>query len=546
MLLVVALAFIAITIKLFYIQVLGSSSYSSDYLTIKSLRPERGRIFDRNGAPIVANQPSYLLYAEPKNIENRHEVVQKLEEILKIGEATLESKLDPSKQWTSVKKNISQDTKNQIVSLKIKGLGFEETRMRYYPESSLSAQIVGFVGRNAEDEDVGYFGIEGYYDRELAGLSGIIRSEQDLIGRPIFVGTQQRVDPEDGRDLYLTIDKTVQLIIKKRLNAALESYRAKEGCVIIADPKNMQILGMSCLPDFDPSKYYEFSEEYFKNPAISNLYEPGSIFKPLIVAAGIEEKVIKPDETYFEDGPVTVGGYTIRTWNNEYGGRMSMTQVLERSSNVGMVYIGNKLGKDKTYEYVQKLGFGKTTGIDLEGETTAPVKPKASWYEIDYSTVTFGQGIAVTPLQILRAFTSVINGGDLYRPYVVLKTKTDDSEHVREVRKDSKIYSERTSKILKKMLVSVVEHGEVKWAKPKGYTFGGKTGTAQIPIEGHYDPNKTIASFVGFGPAEDPKFIGIVVIREPESSQWGSETAAPLFFEIAKDLIAYYNIAPSY
>ena len=353
------------------------------------------------------------------------------------------------------------------------------------------------------------------------------------------------MEPEDGRDLYLTIDKTVQHIVKKRLEAALETYRAKEGCVIIADPMSMQIYGMSCLPDFDPSKYYDFTEEHFKNPAISNVYEPGSIFKPLIVAAGIEEKAIKPDETYTENGPVVVSGYTIRTWNNEYGGRMSMTQVLERSSNVGMVYIGNKLGKDKTYDYVKKLGFGKLTGIDLQGETAGSLKPKSSWYEIDYSTVTFGQGIAVTPIQILRAFSSVINGGKLYRPYIVMKTTGSGTEHARSSSIGEQIYSKRTSDILKKMLVSVVEHGEIKWAKPKGYSFGGKTGTAQIPIEGRYDPNKTIASFVGFAPAENPKFIGLVVLREPETSQWGSETAAPLFFEISKDLLAYFNIAPS-
>ncbi len=541
----ISIAFLAIAIKLFYIQVLNSSSYSNDYINVKSLQPERGRILDRNGDSIVVNQPSYLLFAEPANITNKFEAIKKLDDILHMGEATLESRLGGGKKWVSIRKNLDDETKDKITALGLKGLGFEESRMRYYPEASLSSHILGFVGRNSTDEETGYFGIEGYYDRELAGFSGIIRSEQDLIGRPIFFGTQQRVDPENGRDLYLTIDKTVQLIVKKRLTAALESYKAKEGCAIVADPKSMQILGMSCLPDFDPSKYYDFDETYFKNPAISNLYEPGSIFKPLIMAAGIEEKAIKPDETYMEEGPVKVGGYTIRTWNNQYGGLTSMTQVLERSSNVGMVYIGEKLGHDKVYDYVKKLGFGKSTEIDLQGETSGSIKPKSNWYEIDYSTVTFGQGIAVTPIQILRAFNTVINGGVSYRPYVVMKTVGDGTEHIRSPHVDANIYSKKTSDILKKMLTDVVEHGEVKWAKPKGYTFGGKTGTAQIPIEGHYDPNKTIASFVGFGPVEDPKFIALVVIREPESSQWGSETAAPTFFEIAKDLLAYYNIPPT-
>ncbi|MCB1318073.1 MAG: penicillin-binding protein 2, partial [Leptospiraceae bacterium] len=363
----VALAFTAIIIKLFYIQVLSPGTHQSQYLSTRSIRPERGRILDRNGEPLVVNQPAYLLYAEPKHIESRHTMIRDLDEILQMGPATLEGYLDDTKQWVAIKKNVDQDTKDKIESLQLAGLGFEEGRMRYYPEASLAAHIAGFVGRNAEDEEVGYFGIEGFYDKELSGLSGILRSETDLLGRPIFVGVQERVNPENGRDLYLTIDKSVQLIIKKRLIAAMERYEAAEGCVVVADPDSMQILGLTCLPDFDPTEYYNSSEDVFKNPAISNVYEPGSIFKPLIVAAGIEEKAIKPDERYDEDGPVQVGGYTIRTWNDEYGGRMSMSQILERSSNVGMVYIGSKLGDDAVYDYVTRLGFGQETGIDLQG-----------------------------------------------------------------------------------------------------------------------------------------------------------------------------------
>lgn len=545
LLLLIFIAFIAILVKLLYIQTLYVKTHPADYLTIRSLEPERGRIFDRNGSPMVVNQSSYSLYVEPKHVENRDKLIEKLDEILHIGEATLESRIDPKKDWVAVKGNLTPEIKDKIAKLEMKGIGFEEQRKRYYPESSLSAQLVGFVGKNEESESVGYFGIEGFYDKELAGLSGLLRSERDLIGRPIFVGTQERVEPEDGRNLYLTIDTTVQHIIKEKLLDGIQKYKAKEGCVIVADPFTLEILGMSCLPDFDPDTYYDFTEDFFKNPAITNIYEPGSIFKPLIVAAGIEEKAIKPDEMYQEDGPVTVGGYGIRTWDNKYEGRISITRILEKSSNVGMVFIGEKMGDKKVYEYVKKLGFDEPTGIDLQGESIPNLKPVSSWYPIDYATVTFGQGIAVTPMQMIRAFAAVVNGGNLMKPYVVSSIKSLDDEKKREPVVSRRIFSKRTSDILKKMLVDVVEHGEVKWAKPEGYMIGGKTGTAQIPIEGKYDPSNTIASFMGFAPADKPKFIALVVLREPQTSIWGSETAAPLFFSIMKELLPYYNILPS-
>jgi len=210
-----------------------------------------------------------------------------------------------------------------------------------------------------------------------------------------------------------------------------------------------------------------------------------------------------------------------------------------------MVYVGEKLGKDALYSYLKKYGFGQLTGIDLQGEIAGYLKPKNEWYPIDFATVTFGQGIAVTPIQMIRAFASIINGGNLLKPYVVTKIiSSDGKEKLIKPKKEGKVINAVTSEIIKKMLVEVVEGGEVKWARPKGYILGGKTGTAQIPIEGHYDPHKTIASFIGFGPAKDPTFLVLVILRQPKTSPWGSETAAPLFFEIAKELLIYYNIAP--
>lgn len=539
--------FAAITVKLFYLQVFKTSgSILNAYLRTQKIYPERGKIFDHNGNPLVLNQNSYLLYIEPQKIKDKKEFSTKLADALEIPEASIEAKIDPSKVWISLKSGIEEDKKKAIDGLHLDGIGFQYQMKRYYPEASVSAHLTGFVGKDNAGEDTGYFGLEGFYDKDLRGLPGFLETERDIIGKPIFIGTQERVNSENGRDLKLSIDIGVQEIIKRKLLQGMELYKAKHGCVITADPSSMQIIGLACLPDYDNNQYYQFGEEYFKNPAISEVYEPGSIFKPLIMAAALEEKKIKPDDFYQEDGPVDITGYRIQTWNNKYEGKISMTRILEKSSNVGMVYVGEKLGNNNIYTYLRKYGFGQLTGIDLQGETTGYLKQKNSWYPIDYATVTFGQGISVTPIQMIRAFSSLVNGGKLIRPTVVEKFVTAEGKEEQTVKTkvERTILHDYTTEIIKKMLIATVENGEVRWARPKGYTIGGKTGTAQVPIAGHYDPSKTIASFIGFAPVQNPRFITMVTLREPQTSPWGSETAAPIFFEIAKELIVYYNITP--
>lgn len=494
--------------------------------------------------PLALNQNSYLLYLEPKKITDKLKLVKFLSEKLEMPEASIEAKINPDKDWISVTSQIDEEKKKEIENLKIDGVGFQTQMRRFYPEASLSAHLLGFVGKDESGDDVGYFGLEGFYNQDLSGLPGLLDSERDLFGRPIFIGVQNKVNPENGRDLVLTIDKTIQEIAKKRLHDGIERYKAKQGCVIVAEPYSMAILSLVCLPDYDLDKYYQFTEEYFRNPVVSEVYEPGSIFKPLITAAALEEKKIKPTDFYQEDGPVTIGEYQIKTWNNKYEGKITMTRILEKSSNVGMVYIGEKLGRDKIYQYLEKYGFGKTTSIDIQGEISSFLKPKSEWYPIDFSTVTFGQGIALTPIQMVRAFASLVNGGSLMKPYVVDRLISQKKEIKIKPKIEKKVISKTTSEIIKKMLVSTVENAEAKWDRPKDIKIGGKTGTAQVPIQGHYDPSKTNASFIGFAPADNPKFITMVMLKEPETSPWGSETAAPIFFEIAKDLIVYYGITP--
>lgn len=547
------LFFLIIIAKLFYLQILlPNYEKKIEYLQVKKILPKRGEIYDRNNQALVLNQNTYLLFFEPKKIKtkNKEVLIKKLDSLLKIGQTTLEAKLETTGFWVPVKGNIEENLKKKIEKLKLDGIGFEEESRRFYPEGSIAAHLLGFVGKNEKGDNIGYFGIEGFWEKDLAGLPGVLKSERDLFGRPIFVGTQEKLDAEDGRDLILTIDKSVQWSVKEILKSGIERYQAKEGCVIVAEPTTMEIISLVCLPDFDPSQYYKFNETYFKNPAISNLYEPGSIFKPLVMAAAFQEKSLRPSDYYYEFGPVEIDGYQIRTWDNKYEGKISMARIIEKSSNVGMVYIGEKLGKKKLLRYLALFGVGEMTGIDLQGEVKGFVREEKDWYPIDYATATFGQGIVVTPIQMIRAFSAIINGGKIMKPFVVkevIEKKTTNKEEKRLVGRPEvvrKILDQKVSETMKSILESAVENGEIHWAKPKGYRLGGKTGTAQVAIRGHYDPSKTIASFIGFGPINKPKFVILVTLKEPKTSPWGSETAAPLFFEIAKELLVYYNIAP--
>ena len=544
------IVFFLIIVKLFTLTIINSKNFKRNYLLTKKIIPSRGKIFDRNGDLLANNELIYQLVINPKEIVNqgkKDEYLQFLEKSLNIELASLEANFNEKLQWLPIKK-ISLEEK---IKLENKNNGkfnliFNEENRRFYPEGSLSAHLMGFVGKNYQGEDVGYFGIEGYYNKDLLGLPGIFETERNSLNFPIFIGNQQYLSEKNGRDIYLTIDKGVQRIIKEKLIDGIKRYQAKSGCVIVANPNNMEVLGLVCLPDYNPNEYYLYDEAIFKNPVISEVYEPGSTFKPLIVAAALEEKKIKPFDQINEDGPYQISGYQIKNSNNQYEGKISVTRVLEKSSNVGMVKIGEKLGRKKIYQYLVKYGFNEVTDIDLQGEISNNLKDFNQWYPIDFATVTFGQGIAITPIQMIGAFSSIINGGLLYRPHVTKKIISNNKIFTLKPQIKGRTISKKTSEIIKQMLFSAVENSEMNWQKikPSGYKIGGKSGTAQIPIAGHYDPHKTIASFIGFFPVSHPKIICLVILQEPTTSIWGIETAAPLFFEVAKELIIYYNIAP--
>lgn len=532
--------FILIWLRVFYWQIIKGAKLASDaenqYNLQYSIFPKRGKILDKNSLPLAANEPAYLLYFEPKKITKNSKYLEELAKILQISEASIEAKINYSKSWIPIQHNVSDQQKKQVENLEITGIGFEKESVRFYPEGSSSAHLLGFVGSDLRGQPKGYFGIEGYYDAFLKGKPGFVEQEKDALGFPIPIGKQSRIEAVEGIDIILNIDLSIQKIVEERLKKGVERYDAQSGAVLVANPQNGKILAMAAYPGYDQAKYKEYSSNLYKNPLIADAYEPGSTFKIFVMAAAIAENKVKPESKYDETGPVEIGQYSIRTWDNKYKGKITMTQILEKSSNVGMVYVANKVGKDKLYEYLKNFGFGQKTGIDLQEEVSSKLKEKNKWGDIDLATISFGQGIAVTPIQLVRAAGAIANKGKLVTPRV--------ADYIIEQPPPAVIIPSSVSTIITQMMVSAVDNGDAKWAKPKGFRIAGKTGTAQIPVKGHYDEEKTIVSFIGFAPVDNPEFIMLVLLREPKTSPWGSETAAPLFFDISRDLFVYLDISP--
>ena len=522
-----------------------------------NLKASRGEIFSSDGTWLVSNKENWTLFAEPAKIDRKDSEVanliagilikeqggdEKKKEVIRINKLISDKKLF----WVPIKTRVENDDKENIEKLGLKGIGFELEEARYYPEASSGAHLLGFVGKDIDGNNLGYFGLEGYYEEMLSGKSGYLSRDSDAGGIPIIIGQQKEVKAIKGIDLYTSIDKSIEIIVEENLKKGIEKYGAKAGTAIVMDPSDGKILAMSSFPSYDPNKYFEYGDEFFADPSISQSFEPGSIFKVIVMASALDSKVIDTDTKCDScSGALKIDKYYIRTWNNEYFPDSTMSDIIVHSDNVGMAFIGRKMGKDIMYDYLNKFGFGEKTGIDLQGESSPKLRNKKDWREIDVATASFGQGIAVTPIQYIRAVGAIANGGYLVNPSVVVKFKGEGWENDNDRKSRNKIISKKAADEVTAMMVEAAKNGESKWTYYKGFKVAGKTGTAQIPIEGHYDQEKTIASFVGFAPYDNPKFIMLVTLKEPSSSPWASETSAPLWYAIAKDLFVYFGMQPS-
>ena len=558
--------------RLFYWQFIAHVSSSTSFNSQDvELPATRGEIFASDNFPLVTNQEAFLIYGKPKELKaSPKDVASKLAPLLisekyatatasisdeekkqkindqKVKEENILTKLSSKNLfWIQLARKVPLSTKKQIDELKLGGIGFEKDNKRFYPEASMAAQLLGFVASDKYGEDAGYFGLEGFYDRELKGQPGRLGLDKDPFGFPILVSKYRTIESKSGDTLHSTLDRTIQYIVEAKLRESVEKYDAKQGTVIVSDPATGHILAMATYPSYDPALYSEFNQSLYKNPAVADTYEPGSTFKLVTMAAALDTAVVTP-ETKCDvcNGPRQIGGYEISTWNKKYYPNSTMAEVIQHSDNVGMTFVSEKLGLDKFLDYIHRFGFGQKTGIDLQEETTSDVREKDDWKIIDLATASFGQGIAVTPVQMIQVVQAIANRGKLISPTIVTKINQNGKEKEIKPDKVKQVISPKTAAQMTEMMVNAVENGEAKAFAPSGYRIAGKTGTAQIPVAGHYDPNKTIATFVGFAPADNPKFVMLVRFSEPTSSVFGSETAAPTFFAIAKELFNYLAIPP--
>ncbi|HRN96520.1 MAG TPA: penicillin-binding protein 2 [Candidatus Levybacteria bacterium] len=540
-----------VLIRLFYWQVVRAEDLrdQSKLQSYESLLVDsaRGEILASDGFPLATNKPTFLVYANPKQISDRQEVADILGPLLERDPASISALLKQDLFWVRLKSQIDGDTRDEIQKLDIPGIGFQQESIRLYPEASMAAHMVGFLGKTEQGEDRGYFGVEGYYNEQLKGRPGRLYVVKDALGNPVISDVREE-KKIDGRALTLTIDRAVQFIADRELKEGVARYQAEGGSVIILESKTGKILAASSVPDFDPQNYYEFDPDSYRSPIIASLYEPGSTFKVLVMAAGINEKVVKPDTRCNTcDKPVEISGYKIKTWNDKYYPNTTMTEVIQHSDNTGMVYVAQKLGQEKFIQYLDKFGIGSLTGIDVQGESSGIIRDRETWLPIDLATASFGQGISITPVQLVAAVNAIANEGKILKPHVVSSIMTEKGKTITIVPEvTSEPITKTTSEVMTWMMVNSVEKGESQWTKLPGYRVAGKTGTAQIPVAGHYDPTKTIASFVGFFPADDPKVTMLVLVDRPKTSIYGSETAAPIFFDIARNLVNYYNVKPNF
>jgi len=491
------------------------------------LSPIRGNIYftDKDGKAIPAalNKEFPIIYAVPKEIEDPQETASKISSIInKPIEELVKSLSKPNDLYELLVYKASEDQVNQIKNLNLKGIYIKNELLRFYPFGEKAAHILGFVGPSQNDDtSSGRYGIEAYFNDLLAGKPGKI--EGDVITQPI-----------DGSDLFLTIDPNIQVQAEEILKSLIENYRATGGTIIVEEPKTGKILAMTNYPTFNPNEYQKHKLADFLNPAVQSVYEPGSVFKLFTMASGIDSNKITPQTTYVDTGSVTFNGRTIQNFELKVYGKQTMTNVIENSINTGAVFAERQTGHNIFYQYLKKFGLDEKTGITLPGEVKGNLNNLVNGRDINYATASFGQGVAVTPIELINAVSAIANGGKLMKPYI---TNNEKPEVIRQV------ISSDTAKKVTEMMVSAVKVNVI--ADIPNYSVAAKTGTAFLPNfkTGGYTED-VINSYVGFAPAFDPKFIILIKMNKPAGGINAGRSVVPAFRKFAEFLLNYYQIAP--
>ncbi|TAM38819.1 penicillin-binding protein [bacterium] len=526
--------------RLFFIQF-----FRSNYLTgiakkqhnqLVELEPRRGTIYDCNLKAQAFNMSLDSLYAVPSAIKNKENVINQLLPILEVDRSYLEERLYRKKEFIWLARKLPQEKSEAIKQLNIKGLGFLKETKRVYPNSYLASHVIGFSGT----DNTGLEGVERDFNKYLKGRPGWAIFLRDARQKKLDIW-EKMVLPVDGKELVLTIDEVIQYIAERELDKAYKKFNAKGASIVVMDPHTGRILALANRPTYDLNNHSGVSRDAMRNRSICDLFEPGSVFKIVTASAALEEgKVTEEDVFFCENGAYKVGGRVLHDHTSH--GNLTFRQVIEESSNIGTVKVAQILGPDTVYRYLKAFGFGSKSGIDLSGEISGMIKPVRAWSKTSITAIPIGQEVGVTALQLASAISVIANGGQLMKPYIIDSVRDEGGRVIKQNRPVlvRKAISTDTALRIKKILTGVVEEGTGKLAKVRGYSAAGKTGTAQkLEANGAYSHSKFVASFIGFAPAEDPLLAIVVTVDEPHPYYFGGVVAAPVFQNVAGDVIRY-------
>ncbi|MEO8608344.1 MAG: penicillin-binding protein 2 [Chloroflexota bacterium] len=525
-------------LKMFSFQQLSAdviNELSPDYNRNIKLAAARGIIYDREGQRMAVNTLEYRIGISPNLVANPQKVAAQLSSILNLDELKTYQTLNSDSSYALLAPRVSAEVGQQVEALDLGDvLRIEKIPRRVYPQGSLAAQILGFVGGDLQ----GYYGVEGKFQDQLAGRA----REETISSIPFILPDQQEADK--GNDVYLTLDRDIQFLAESELQLAMTETSATGGTIIIMNPRSGDILGMSSLPSFDPNDFQASDASDWRNSAISEQYEPGSIMKVLTIAAALDSGAITPQWTYNDQGSLDVGGITVENWDRKAHGVVDTQGILVQSLNVGAATVSLDMGPTNFYNRMLKFGMGRLTGVNLEGEATGTmhIPGDADWSESNLGTNAFGQGLAATPLQMITAISAIANDGLMMQPNIVQKIVTGDQSIPSQPIALGRPITAETAHIVRDMMIAVVRDGLDSDAQLAGYTVAGKTGTAEIPTPVGYRSDAWIMSFVGFLPADDPQVIVLIKLDEPTTGRWASTVVAPIFRRLAERLVVLMEI----
>ncbi len=543
------LAFGFIIARAFHLQVLGQDLWQQkavrQHQKTIALTPQRGTIFDRNGEAMAVSVEVDSVYVEPTKVEASPKTIKSLAEALSMRTSTIKAKLQSSKGFVWLKRQVAPRESDLVRALDIDGVNYIKEHRRYYPNSEIGAQVIGFTGLDPK----GLEGLELEFDTRILGRGGYLVMERDALGRGMSSAGSKIQGGERGNDLFLTLDKNLQYIAEKELGRAVSESKAKSGTVVVLDPRTGAVLAMAGQPDYNPNAFFKFRPGDWRNRALCDSYEPGSTIKVFLMAAALNEGVIRTGQRInCENGSIEVSGKIVHD-HRPYK-MLTPEEIIKFSSNIGSYKIGKALERERYYNYLRDFGFGQKTEIELPGEVSGLIHKPTRWFDVDLAAISFGQGLAVTPLQLATATAAIANGGYLMSPYVVEKV-VDNFGQIRMHRKPQikrKVIGGDVADQVKEMMVKVTEEGGTGvLGAISGYRVAGKTGTAQKvdPVTGGYAVDKVVSSFVGFAPADDPRVVILVLLDEPKGKAYGGLIAAPVFSRIASQSLRYMKVMPT-